>query len=44
MRYLGNKESILNEISDLLSSKGLLQKGYTYKDRVLRAAMVKVNE
>lgn len=32
MRYLGNKESILTEISDLLSSKGLLRKGYTFFD------------
>ena len=30
MRYLGNKESILTEISNLLSNKGLLQKGYTF--------------
>ena len=28
MRYLGNKESILTEISDLLLSKGLLKEGY----------------
>lgn len=26
MRFLGNKESILTEISNLLSNKGLLQK------------------
>lgn len=32
MRYLGNKESILTEISGLLASKGLLQKGYTFFD------------
>lgn len=32
MRYLGNKESILTEISNLLSSKGLLQKGYIFFD------------
>lgn len=32
MRYLGNKESILTEISGLLTSKGLLQKGYTFFD------------
>lgn len=32
MRYLGNKESILIEISGLLASKGLLQKGYTFFD------------
>lgn len=32
MRYLGNKESILTEISELLDSKGLLQKGYTFFD------------
>ena len=32
MRYLGNKESILTEISNLLSNKGLLQKGYTFFD------------
>lgn len=32
MRFLGNKESILTEISNLLSNKGLLQKGYTFFD------------
>ena len=32
MRYLGNKESILSEISDLLKSKGLLEKKYTFFD------------
>lgn len=32
MRYLGNKESILTEISDLLLSKGLLKEGYTFFD------------
>ncbi len=32
MRYLGNKASILTEISKLLSDKGLLQKGYTFFD------------
>lgn len=32
MRYLGNKESILNEISDLLESQGLLKDGFTFFD------------
>lgn len=32
MRYLGNKESILTEISDLLESQGLLKEGYTFFD------------
>lgn len=32
MRYLGNKESILNEIRDLLESKGLLQKRFVFFD------------
>ena len=32
MRYLGNKESILAEISDLLESQGLLQEEYTFFD------------
>lgn len=32
MRYLGNKESILTEISDLLESQGLLKDGYTFFD------------
>lgn len=32
MRYLGNKESILNEIEDLLESKGLLQKRFIFFD------------
>lgn len=32
MRYLGNKESILTEISDLLEAQGLLQEGYTFFD------------
>ncbi|OJU16536.1 MAG: DNA adenine methylase [Clostridiales bacterium 43-6] len=32
MRYLGNKESILTEISNLLHSKGLLRTGYTFFD------------
>lgn len=32
MRYLGNKESILTEISDLLKSKGLLQAGHSFFD------------
>ncbi len=32
MRYLGNKESILTEIRDLLHSKGLLKKGYVFFD------------
>ena len=30
MRYLGNKESMLTEISNLLQSKGLLREGYTF--------------
>lgn len=32
MRYLGNKESILTEISDLLESQGLLKDGFTFFD------------
>ncbi len=32
MRYLGNKESILPEIRELLESKGLLQSQYTFFD------------
>lgn len=32
MRYLGNKESILTEIRDLLESQNLLQEGYTFFD------------
>lgn len=32
MRYLGNKESMLTEISDLLLSKGLLKEGYAFFD------------
>lgn len=32
MRYLGNKESILKEISDLLEAKGLLKEGFTFFD------------
>lgn len=32
MRYLGNKESILTEISDLLKSQGLLREGLTFFD------------
>lgn len=32
MRYLGNKESILTEISDLLESQGLLKGGFTFFD------------
>ncbi len=32
MRYLGNKETILNEISDLLKSQGLLQERLTFFD------------
>ena len=32
MRYLGNKESMLTEISNLLQSKGLLREGYTFFD------------
>ena len=32
MRYLGNKESILNEIKELLESKGLLQSNYSFFD------------
>lgn len=32
MRYLGNKESILPEISDLLESQGLLQEGFSFFD------------
>lgn len=32
MRYLGNKESILTEIRDLLESQGLLREGYTFFD------------
>lgn len=30
MRYLGNKESILTEISDLLESQGLLKDGFSF--------------
>ena len=33
MRYLGNKESILTEISNLLSNKGLLQKTIRINNR-----------
>lgn len=32
MRYLGNKESILTEIKDLLESQGLLNKKYVFFD------------
>lgn len=32
MRYLGNKESILTEISDLLKSQELLKDGFTFFD------------
>ena len=32
MRYLGNKESMLNEIKKLLESQGLLQEGYVFFD------------
>ena len=32
MRYLGNKESMLNEIKKLLESRGLLQEGYVFFD------------
>lgn len=32
MRYLGNKESILTEISDLLESQGLLKDGFVFFD------------
>lgn len=32
MRYLGNKESILTEISDLLESQGLLKDGFSFFD------------
>lgn len=32
MRYLGNKDSILNEISSLLESKKLLRRGLTFFD------------
>lgn len=32
MRYLGNKESILTEISNLLESQGLLKDGFTFFD------------
>lgn len=32
MRYLGNKESILDEIKNLLESKGLLKNGYSFFD------------
>lgn len=32
MRYLGNKESILPEISNLLEAKGLLKEGYVFFD------------
>lgn len=32
MRYLGNKESILTEISDLLESQGLLKDRYIFFD------------
>lgn len=32
MRYLGNKESMLTEISDLLESQGLLKEGFSFFD------------
>lgn len=32
MRYLGNKESMLTEIRDLLEMQGLLKEGYTFFD------------
>ena len=32
MRYLGNKESILDKIKNLLESKGLLRNGYSFFD------------
>lgn len=32
MRFLGNKESIVNEIRNFLNNKGLLNQGYTFFD------------
>ena len=32
MRYLGNKESIVSEINDLLNEKNLFEKQYTFFD------------
>lgn len=32
MRYLGNKESIVNEIVDLIDRKGLLNNRYSFFD------------